>query len=113
MIQLKEISGLERFYMYSKCYRAGLETASSLERVPDYRGFGLQRFRCTYSVCCTYVHTVLFCSMYPQYVAYVPYILRTCSETSLNRTIRNLEPSLNWVCFQVLLSIFAVHIEPV
>ena len=30
----------------------------------------------------------------------------------LNRTLCNLELSLNWVCFQVLLSILAVHIEP-
>ena len=52
------------------------------------------------SISCSYVHTVceLLSSMY--------------GETSLNRTLRNLEPSLNWTCFQVLLSILAVHIEP-
>ena len=32
-------------------------------------------------------------------------------ETFLNQTLCNLKPSLNWMCFQVLLSIFAVHIE--
>ena len=30
----------------------------------------------------------------------------------LDRTHCNLEPSLKWTCFQVLPSVFAVHVEP-
>ena len=99
MIQLREISGLDRFYMYRKYYRAGLENASSLERVPDYRGFGLQRGFAAHTVCV--VHTyILYSFVACIHSMWCMYILRTCSETSLNRSICNLEPSLNWVCFK-------------
>ena len=34
-----------------------------------------------------------------------------CTIKPLNQTLCNLEPTLHWMCFQVLLSIFAVHVE--
>ena len=64
---------------------------SSLERFSEYRGFGLERFHCI--------------------LTSVSHSGAVYSETSLNRTLCILKTSLNWTCFQVLLSIFAVHTE--
>ena len=40
------------------------------------------------------------------------YVCSNYSGTCLNRTLCNLQPSLSWRCFQVLLSIFAAHPKP-
>ena len=43
--------------MYSKHREHTQELkTSSLERVPDYRGFGLERFHCTYMCIC--IHSI-------------------------------------------------------
>ena len=47
MVQFREGPRLERFCMYSKYREQDLKNMSSLERVPDYRRFGLERFHCT------------------------------------------------------------------
>ena len=56
------------------------------------------------------VNTPYFCSdILPLQQVTVPIWY---SETSLNRTLCIPKTSLNWTCYQVLLSIFAVHTEP-
>ena len=50
-------------YNFSKLNTLGTKEKSSLERVPDYRGFGLERFHCIlYSLasCMVYAYMQLF-----------------------------------------------------